>query len=56
MRVGFTVTRPIVPDELATNVVIATDRGVNEARLTAASWVGCCCTMVTSVEVLRVEI
>lgn len=55
-RVGFTVERPIVPDQLHTYVVIATDKGINDARLAAAHWVGWGCTMVTSVEVLFVEI
>lgn len=56
MRVGFTVERPIVPDQFFTNVVISTDRGIEDARLLAAQWVGWGSEMVTSVEVLFVEI
>jgi len=56
IEVGFTTVRPIIPDQYRTFVVIATDRGVNDACVTAAQWVGACCAMVTSTRVVRVEI
>lgn len=56
MRVGFTVERPVIPGQFFTNVVIATDEGIEAARLIAAHWVAACSEMVTSVEVLFVEI
>ena len=56
LQVGFTLRRPIAPDEYATFVVVATDRGPIDACLTAAQWVGWCCEMVTSTKILYVEV
>ena len=41
---------------IVTNVVIATDRGMTDACLTAAQWIACGSEMVTSTRVVRVEI
>jgi len=56
IRVGFTVERPIVPDQFFTNVVIATDKGANDALLTAQQWIASGSEMVTSTEIVAVEI
>ena len=56
IRVGFTVERPVIPDQFVTNVVIATDKGMTDACLTAAQWIACGSEMVTSTRVVRVEI
>jgi hypothetical protein len=56
IEVGFTTERPVIPDQLVTNVVIATDRGANDATLTAAQWVGSAVEMVTSTRIVRVEV
>lgn len=56
IQVGFTVERPIIPDQFVTNVVIHTDEGINVACLTAAQWIATCSEMVTSTKVIYVEI
>lgn len=56
IRVGFTVERPVIPDQLFTNIAVATDKGVIDACLTAAQWVAWCSEMVTSTRVEYVEI
>jgi hypothetical protein len=56
IRVGFTTERPVIPDQFFTNVVIATDKGANDAQLAAAQWVGSAVEMVTSTQIVRVEV
>lgn len=56
IRVGFTVQRPVIPDQFFTNVAIATDEGPIQAQLIAAQWIGAASEMVTSTTIERVEI
>jgi len=56
VRVGFSTVRPIVPDQHFHWVVIATDRGPNDAQLAAAQMVAGRGEMPTSTKIVHVEI
>lgn len=52
MRVGYTTTRPVVPDEHFTTVVV-TAENETDAKLLAAQLVAARCEMVTSTEIIE---
>lgn len=54
--VGWTSVRPIVPDQHWSRVVVATDRGLTDAKLLAAQMVGAHAVMPTSTHLVSVEI
>ena len=56
IEVGYTTVRPVVPDQFTAFVIVATDRGVNDATCTAAQMVGGLCEMPTSTRVVGIEI
>lgn len=56
IEVGFTTSRPVRPDEHTHFVAVATDRGLNDALLTAAQMVAGRGEMPTSTRLVRVEI
>ena len=55
-EVGFSPGRPISPDERTAFVVVASDKGLNDARLAAAQMVATHSAMPTSVRLISVEI
>jgi len=52
VRVGFTMTRPVIPDEFFAHVIVA---GSSETEMTliAAQMVACHVEMVTSTEIIE---
>lgn len=56
IEVGFTTSRPVVPDEHTAFVIVATDKGATDAQLTAAQMVAGHSEMPTSTRIVRVEI
>jgi len=55
-EVGFSPDRPIVPDQRTAFVVVASDKGLNDARLAATQMVATHSAMPTSVRLISVEI
>lgn len=56
VEVGYTTVRPVIPDQFTAYVIVATDRGPNDATLLAAQMVGGLCEMPTSTRIVGVEI
>jgi hypothetical protein len=57
VQVGVSMQRPIVPDQDIAFVIVATDKGPNDAQLAAAQMVGATRgVMVTSTKIVGVAI
>lgn len=54
--VGWTSVRPVIPDQHWSRVVVATDRGLADAKLLAAQIVGTHAVMPTSTHLVSVDI
>lgn len=54
--VGYTTTRPVVPDQHFAWVVVATEGGPTDAKLVAAQMAACHSEMPTSTSVIDVRI
>jgi len=55
IAVGFTNSRPVIPEEFTSFVIIA-EENLTKAKMAAAQMVGCRAEMVTSTTLIEVRI